>query len=211
MNAVSICGDYIISASGDKSLRLWDVTTGAQLRSLEAHHFRGIAAIDFAYPLILSGSSDCHLRLFDIDKRRGWSTCEEFHSAPPLKRCVTAQCQTCGSEVVGQVQSPIDEQNAGDIPPSRRGSLMPREPPTHSNLVRSVALGGDFVVSGSYDKTVKVWDRKTGSLVADLKDKHDARIFSVDVDCTKVVSCGEDQKICIWDVSYGIDTSFINL
>lgn len=29
-------------------------------------------------------------------------------------------------------------------------------PSTHGDLVRSVALGADFVVSGSYDLTIKV-------------------------------------------------------
>jgi len=88
--------------------------------------------------------------------------------------------------------------------------MIPREM-THTNLVRSVALGPHFVASGSYDQSIKVWDKETGDLVADLTGKHDARVFSVGIDYTKIVSCGEDQKICIWDVSYGIDTSFIKL
>ncbi|KAF9261189.1 WD40 repeat-like protein [Marasmius fiardii PR-910] len=79
----------------------------------------------------------------------------------------------------------------------------------HSDLVRSVAFGGDFVLSGSYDLSIKVWDRKTGALVADLTGGHTGRIFSIGFDGTKIVSCGEDQKICIWDFSHGIDTSFI--
>ncbi|KAL0569392.1 hypothetical protein V5O48_012570 [Marasmius crinis-equi] len=81
----------------------------------------------------------------------------------------------------------------------------------HMDLVRSVAFGGEFVLSGSYDLTIKVWDRKTGALVADLTGGHTGRIFSIGFDGTKIVSCGEDQKICIWDFSHGIDTSFIQL
>ncbi|KAL0067057.1 hypothetical protein AAF712_005841 [Marasmius tenuissimus] len=81
----------------------------------------------------------------------------------------------------------------------------------HADLVRSVAFGGDFVLSGSYDLSIKVWDRKTGALVADLTGGHTGRIFSIGFDGTKIVSCGEDQKICIWDFSHGIDTSFIQL
>jgi hypothetical protein len=27
----------------------------------------------------------------------------------------------------------------------------------------------------------------------------------------QIVSCGEDQKICIWDFSHGIDTNFVTL
>ena len=39
----------------------------------------------------------------------------------------------------------------------------------------------------------QVWDRETGNLIADLSGKHDGRVFCVGFDCTKVVSCGEDQ------------------
>jgi WD40 repeat protein len=53
-------------------------------------------------------------------------------------------------------------------------------------MVRVVALGEEFVVSGSYDLIVKVWERKTGKLVADLKGGHTARIFCLGFDCTKV-------------------------
>jgi len=81
----------------------------------------------------------------------------------------------------------------------------------HKDLVRSVALGEKFVVSGSYDRTIKVWDRRTGALVADLTGGHVGRIFCIAFDRTKVVSCGEDHRVCIWDFAHGIDTSFIQL
>ncbi|KAG2091230.1 uncharacterized protein F5147DRAFT_780105 [Suillus discolor] len=67
------------------------------------------------------------------------------------------------------------------------------------HIVRSVALGEEFAVSGSYDLTIKVWDRKTGALVADMRKD--------------ILYCfvQGDQRICIWDFSHGIDTSFIKL
>ena len=58
----------------------------------------------------------------------------------------------------------------------------------HRDLVRTVALGDDFVISGSYDLTIKIWDRKTGAMVADLTGGHTGRIFCIAADCTKV--CG---------------------
>ncbi|KAH8117113.1 WD40 repeat-like protein [Phellopilus nigrolimitatus] len=209
VNAISLSGSLVVSASGDKSLRVWDADTGMLLRTLEAHHARGIAAIDVAPPLVLSGSSDKHIRLFDIEKRRGWSTAPEFHDPLPGRGMGReaggdcAICEACGS-VFGQGG---ERRYVGPL--SRRASVTVSE--THHDLVRSVALGPDFVLSGSYDQSIKVWDRETGSLVADLSGRHEGRIFCVGFDCTKIVSCGEDQKICIWDLSHGIDTSFIQL
>ncbi|CAK5277193.1 unnamed protein product [Mycena citricolor] len=193
VNAVSLSGDLIVSGSGDRSVRLWDATTGKLLRTFENHHSRGIASIDFAAPYVVSGSSDKHLRFFDIMSFQGWSTSEGASQATPLSASGTI-CTTCG--------------NAAGGSHAARPGVQRR---VHSDLVRSVAMGPDFVLSGSYDLSIKVWDRKTGELVADLTGGHSGRIFCIGFDCTKIVSCGEDQRICVWDFSHGIDTSYIQL
>jgi F-box and WD-40 domain protein 1/11 len=41
VNAVVLAEDLIVSASGDKSIRLWDANTGTLLHSFEGHHTRG--------------------------------------------------------------------------------------------------------------------------------------------------------------------------
>lgn len=41
VNALSLSPTHIVSASGDRSLRLWDANTGALLRTFENHHSRG--------------------------------------------------------------------------------------------------------------------------------------------------------------------------
>jgi WD40 repeat protein len=41
VNAVSLSGSFIVSASGDRSIRLWDADTGKLLRTFENHHSRG--------------------------------------------------------------------------------------------------------------------------------------------------------------------------
>ncbi|KAJ7792444.1 WD40 repeat-like protein [Mycena olivaceomarginata] len=194
VNAVSLSDTLIVSGSGDRSVRLWDATTGKLLRTFENHHTRGIASIDFMAPYVVSGSSDKHLRLFDITTFQGWSTSPEYDvGSPPAAPLAPGSvvCSACGSTGWRRTTA-------------RRCAV-------HSDLVRSVALGPDFVLSGSYDLTIKVWDRKTGALVADLTGGHSGRIFCIGFDCTKIVSCGEDQRICVWDFSHGIDTSFIQL
>ncbi|RPD71514.1 WD40 repeat-like protein [Lentinus tigrinus ALCF2SS1-7] len=193
VNAVSISNNHITSVSGDRSLRLWDVETGALLRTFENHHRRGIASIDYKHPFVLSGSSDKHIRLLDLNTSQGWSTSPSADNKVPVTARAVV-CEACGSATSGgETPQP---------PPRRRA---------HEDLVRSVALNSEVVVSGSYDFTVKVWDRQTGALIADLAGGHTGRIFCVGFDCTKIVSCGEDQRICIWDFSHGIETSFIKL
>ncbi|EEB97167.1 hypothetical protein MPER_03565, partial [Moniliophthora perniciosa FA553] len=53
----------------------------------------GIASIDFRPPFVLSGSSDKHLRLFDITTLQGWSTSPDAHqhSHPPAAGASSSQ------------------------------------------------------------------------------------------------------------------------
>lgn len=218
VNAISISPTYIVSASGDRSLRLWDANTGALLRTFENYHSRGIASIDLDFPIVLSGSSDKHIRLFNLESTIGWSTSSEFDpqatvplpAPPPLdedsseENVPLAVCRNCGVNV--SVVDPTPSRALSNERPHKS-----RQQCAHGDLVRNVALNAAFVVSGSYDFSVKVWDRKAGHLVADLVGGHTGRIFSVGFDCTKVVSCSEDQRICIWDFGYGMDTSFVTL
>ncbi|EJD53092.1 WD40 repeat-like protein [Auricularia subglabra TFB-10046 SS5] len=198
VNAVAISGNQIASASGDRSICVWDADTGAVLHSFEEHHTRGIASIDLAPPFVLSGSSDKHLRLLSIGNPLGsWSTSSDLVPRPAHAPVLCPACEKCGADA-----------STGRGARNRWSRRKERE--MHSELVRSVALGEDMCFSGSYDGTVKMWDRKTGALIADLTGGHPGRVFCVGFDCTKVVSCGEEQ-ICIWDFGHGIETSFVKL
>ncbi|KAL1737046.1 WD40-repeat-containing domain protein [Schizophyllum commune] len=201
VNAVALCGNLIVSGSGDRSVRLWNAESGQLLRTFENHHHRGIASIDFKLPYVLSGSSDKHLRLFDVLNASGWSTC------PPEPAGTSLTAETPG---IPSPDTPTSTSMRQVACPTCGASVALRGG-QHDDLVRSVALGSEFVVSGSYDLTIKVWERATGTLVADLKGGHTGRIFCVAFDPTKIVSCGEDQRICVWDFSHGIDTSFIQI
>ena len=64
VNAIQIHGDLIVSASGDRLIKVWNVKTGKLLRSLSGHQ-KGIACVQFDSKRIVSGSSDNTVRIFD--------------------------------------------------------------------------------------------------------------------------------------------------
>jgi F-box and WD-40 domain protein 1/11 len=194
VNAVSISKTLIVSGSGDRSIRLWDAKTGKLLRTFENHHSRGcalslcyqltdiytnapiyssnphrIASIDFTPPLVVSGSSDKHLRLFDITTSQGWSTSPDFDNAPSTFLnslsisngagvnagvSPTSVCQACGH----MMASATGQGDGGNVIGCGSGASVgvDRTRCVHGDLVRSVALGEEFVLSGSYDLSIKV-------------------------------------------------------
>ena len=80
----------------------------------------------------------------------------------------------------------------------------------HSGLVYSVAFSpdGSKIVSGSEDKTIRVWDVSTGIEVLPPLRGHDGTILSVawSPDGSKIISGSADKIIRIWDASTGTET-----
>lgn len=73
----------------------------------------------------------------------------------------------------------------------------------HTKLVQSVAFfhNGRWVVTGSEDKSLKIWDVQKGTLVGQLEG-HEDTVWSISTspDDRRIVSGGCDNKIIIWDV-----------
>jgi WD40 repeat protein len=65
--AISPAGEYIISASWDKTLKVWDVATGEERRTLRGHTGRVHGcAINSAGDIIVSASNDGTLKVWDM-------------------------------------------------------------------------------------------------------------------------------------------------
>ena len=80
----------------------------------------------------------------------------------------------------------------------------------HRDFVRSLCISEQWICSGSYDQTIKLWDRETGKLILDLQKGHDSWIFDVQFERTKIVSCCQEGRVCIWDFgNRGLPTQFI--
>ena len=76
----------------------------------------------------------------------------------------------------------------------------------HTGDVNSVifSLDGALLVSGSDDKTVKLWDIQTGGVIKTFHGNTDqVRSVSISLDCTMVASGSDDKTIHIWDILTG--------
>ena len=64
---------YIVSGSEDRTVRLWDAVTGAEVKKMEGHS-SGVASVAFSVDskYIVSGSWDSTVRLWDAVTHRGY-------------------------------------------------------------------------------------------------------------------------------------------
>lgn len=135
--------------------------------------------MELSPPFILSGSSDRHVRMFDMRTKRGWSTCPDFDNpttGQPLNTLgLGGETPASGnpfflhsslSQSFQQAQQDSHTSEGGTRICNACGTRVAttgavRGPERHSHPVRSVAVGDDFAVSGSYDCTVKVRARNS--------------------------------------------------
>lgn len=64
INSMQLHGDDIVTASGDRLIKVWNIRNGACLKTLIGHD-KGIACVQFDSRRIVSGSNDNTIRIFD--------------------------------------------------------------------------------------------------------------------------------------------------
>ena len=83
----------------------------------------------------------------------------------------------------------------------------------HTGDITSLAFSpdGTFLVSGSEDKTIKLWDIQTGGVVRTFCGHTKAVCSaSISADCTTIASGSCDKTVCLWSVQTGVCYCIIN-
>lgn len=228
INAVGLTDAYVVSASGDKSIRVWDIHTGRLITSYEAHH-RGISSIGFEpcgapelsgwkpttkgavlKATLVTGSSDSTIKTFHlVEVPREYADEDQVTfqdmmvDAPAATASDTRVVIQPGVEYWARCACPMPM-----TPPNSHGCLRCNNR-GHTELVRSLHIGEDVTLSASYDSTIKMWERQTGRLIFDFEGCHSGRVFAITGDRMRVVSSGLDARIAIIDFSQGLDTAFV--
>nr|POE47008.1 isoform 2 of f-box/wd repeat-containing protein 1a [Quercus suber] len=168
VNAVMIHENTIVSASGDRTIKSWNIDTGKLVRTYTGHS-KGIACVQYDGRRIVSGSSDNTVRIFDAEKAAEIA-CLNGHSN--LVRTVQARfgdLDTVTDEELAQQARQVDRafwtargsgmqlqrpgRNAGSSRPEVITALGTKIPPGGGGTRWAK------IVSGSYDETVLVWKR----------------------------------------------------
>ncbi|KAI9741214.1 MAG: hypothetical protein M1834_002930 [Cirrosporium novae-zelandiae] len=193
VNAVQIYDNKVVSASGDRTLKVWDIRTGLCLKTIPGH-VKGIACVQFDGRRIVSGSSDNTIRIFDSDTGAEVA-CLRGHTN--LVRTIQAGFgdvpgseSELRTEAMAAEQRYIEGVRSGRIPPegadaelSRRARRARKAALTHADDITAYRAmlppggGGSQwgrIVSGSYDEMVLIWKKdRDGKWVISQKLRHD--------------------------------------
>ncbi|KAI9700072.1 MAG: hypothetical protein M1836_002606 [Candelina mexicana] len=173
VNAIQLYKDQIVSASGDRNVKLWNIHTGDCEMTLPGH-MKGIACVQFDGRRIVSGSSDNTVRIYD--RATGAEVaCLRGHS--DLVRTVQAGFGDlpCTEADLKAEARAVDR----DFFEARRRGLFSFDPRQDGHRQRNAgsrkpqditAFGAHLppggggsrwgrIVSGSYDQTVIIWKK----------------------------------------------------
>ena len=193
---LDVCFDteYIVSCSKDTTICLWDRSTGALLRVLAGH--RGpVNAVQLRGELIVSASGDGVAKLWNISS----GLCvKEFPSRDRGLACVefSPDCRMIFAGGNDQLIYQFDATN---------GELI-RDLKGHIHLVRSLHLDylNGRIVSGSYDRSIKVYNIDTGEMMCDFAGWTASWMLSAKADYRRIVATSQDKRVVVMDFGHGL-------
>jgi len=167
VNAIHIYKDQLVSASGDRFVKVWNIHTGECTATCRGHQ-KGIACVQYDGKRIISGSSDNTIRIYDPETQAEVA-CLQGHTR--LVRTIQSAFEDLpGSrDQLENEARGIDGQfflaHQGRFPEGGRsrarnpGSNQPRDI-TAVGVKLPPGGGGSRwgrIVSGSYDETIIIW------------------------------------------------------
>ena len=192
-------GKRIVSASVDKTVRIWDAENGRQIGQPLNGHTEMVLSASFSPDgkRIVSASWDNTIRIWDAETGRQIGQPLEGHTG----YVSSASFSPDGKRIVSASADRIVR--IWDAETGRRiGPLV-----GHTSCVRSASFSpdGKRIVSASDDYTVRIWDAETGRQIGQPLEGHTNIVYSASFspDGKRIVSASGDKTVRIWDAQTG--------
>lgn len=189
-------GKHIVTASADKTARVWDASTGHLVATLSGHTGAvNDAAFSPDSTHIVTASQDNTARVWDAASGNLLATLTG-HTAEVRK----ASFSPDGTRIVT-----AGDDNTARVWDAQSGALLATLS-GHTSTVYDARFssGGRLVVTASDDHTARVWDAATGRSLATLTG-HSGVVYEATFspDSTRVATASADNTARIWDAQTG--------
>jgi WD40 repeat protein len=193
--AYSPDGALLASASGDKTIKIWDARTGEELRTLKGHADTVVSTAfspDGTY--LASASNDRSIKLWEARSGRHIRTLNDHASG-----VTSIRFSPDGERLVS-----ASDDNTVKLWDRRSGKVLKTLTGSRENVEHAAFSPDGELLASSSDDTIELWDARSGRQIGELK-AHASPIncTAFNPDGTLLASASVDSTIKLWDIRSG--------
>ncbi|MFC4149874.1 WD40 repeat domain-containing protein [Micromonospora mangrovi] len=207
--------DVIVTGGDDTTARLWNAVTGEQVRTLTGHH-GGVRAVAIGRvdgrDVIVTGGDDTTARLWNAVTGEEARILTCHHGA--VRQVAIGRID--GRDVI--VTNAYDTRDIFAVPPAcsvrvwdavtgRCSDVDLDHDATAMSMTIGRIAGHDVIITGSAERTIRIWDAATGVPLGAPLAGHSSSVTSVTLgrigDREVIVSGSGDGTVRIWEATVG--------
>jgi WD40 repeat protein len=185
----------LVTASSDRTIKLWNVETGQLLNVIEDNSSVQTACFNPDGQMLASGGADCTVKLWDVETGECLKILQGHEN----------WVWSVSFSPDGTMLASSGDDRTLRLWDVETGQLL-NTLHGHEHWIWSVCFSpdGTQLASSSYDRTVKLWDVSTGKMLHNLQG-HNDWVGSVNFspDGTLLASSSHDHTVRLWDVEAG--------
>ncbi|WVW84945.1 hypothetical protein I302_106981 [Kwoniella bestiolae CBS 10118] len=196
--SIALTPQHVISATKDNKITIYSKSSYEIVRTLEGHT-QPVNSISLSpdRTKLVSGSGDGTWKIWDLSS----GVLEREGGGGRGVACVEWK----GDHIVSG-----DGDNLVKLYSASTGNLL-HALEGHRDLVRSVSINHSarVIVSASYDKTIRMWDIRSGKLIKIINEDRSSLVFDLTMVPNKIIATRQDGSVHVF--TFGDDLPYTNL
>jgi len=184
-------GCLLASGSQDKTVAVWDMSSGKQLHGF-VHHAEAITCLKLSGNILLTGSFDGIVKVYNVSTGKCLGNLEPSEEIPSPAKCVSL------NELYAFVA--YDNYSVSAYKLASRRCLWNVK--AHTDDIVQLMCNRDYCVTTSWDQTIKVWYVENGRCFQSMH-AHTEVVHCCKFNNEYLVSGGGDKLVKIWELENG--------